>query len=70
MLNVIKTNEPPKAIFSDLSIGDIYLDQENIVCIKTTSNGCIYFHADEGWKLSSESPFAKVTPIEADLVIK
>ena len=70
MMKVVNTSVSLKTIFGDLSIGDVYLDEDNTVCIKTSSNGCIYCDENKKWMVSVESANEEVFPVEADLVIK
>ena len=70
-MNVIHNSDSLEAItFGDLAIGDVYLDADNTVCIKTSSDTCIYFYECISWKTTTEWEDTKVTPIKADLVIK
>lgn len=70
MMKVVNTSNSLKTIFGDLSIGDVYLDEDNTVCIKTYSDGCIYLYENQEWRATVESSNTEVFPVEADLVIK
>ena len=70
MMKVINTSDSLKIIFGDLSIGDVFLDEKNTVCIKTSTNGYIYFNENQEWMGEVTTSHAEVFPVEADLVIK
>lgn len=78
MLNVIKKKaEENTVLFDDLKVGDIYRDDDGLICIKISDKNSVEFNSltyewsEEGcWEPTFESFGARVTPIEADLVIK
>ena len=77
MIKVIRNDLLSKTIhFEDLQIGDIYKDEEGLVCIKVSNdmeneNALTYEWNEVGkWVLTFEASCAEVTPIEADLIIK
>lgn len=76
MLKVIEQKNSPKTIlFNDLCIGDVYKDEDGHICVKVSDdcedNNLTYeYNEKDGWELTSESSYAKVTPIDAELVIK
>ena len=76
MMKVIKQEKALKIVyFKDLCIGDVYKDEDGYICIKVSDdckdNNLTYeYDGQDGWELTSETPFVKVTPIDAELVIK
>ena len=62
-----------KANFADLPIGQVYEDEEGVVCIKTwdgdTEDNCICFYDDKWWS-HIESLTSKVTPLKTTLTIE
>jgi hypothetical protein len=71
MMKVVHNSDSIKAItFGDLAIGDVYLDADNTVCIKASSNTCIYLYECIEWRTTIEGDDTEVFPVEADLVIK
>lgn len=78
MMNVIETKAEKKiVVFGDLKIGDIYRDEDGLICIKTSNkdngefNSLTYEYTEVGcWEPTFESFGVKVFPIDADLVIK
>ena len=60
--------------FEDLSIGDVYKDEDGMVCIKTSTQfkdgtpNTIYCRGEE-WVTGYEYRSAEVIPLNAELVI-
>lgn len=62
--------------FQDLAVGDVYEDDEGIICIKTSDNNygdspygkCISFVEDE-WREEEEHRATSVKPLEATITI-
>lgn len=78
MMNVIEQKTEEKTVlFEDLKVGDIYRDEDGLICIKTSDkdsaeyNSLTYGYIEvDRWEPTFESFGVRVTPIEADLVIK
>lgn len=78
MMNVIEQKTEEKTVlFEDLEVGDIYRDEDGLICIKTSDkdsaeyNSLTYGYIEvDRWEPTFESFGVRVTPIEADLVIK
>lgn len=78
MINVIETKAEEKTVlFEDLKVGDIYRDEDGLICIKTSNddraeyNSLTYGYIEVGcWEPTFESFNVEVFPIDADLVIK
>lgn len=79
MMKVIEQKmEKKTALFEDLKIGDVYRDENGLVCIKvsnkdrsTECNSLTYAMTEEGhWERTFEAYDAEVEPLETDLVIK
>ena len=76
MMKVINQEKALKTVcFKDLCIGDVYKDEDGHICVKVSddceNNNLTYeYDGQDEWELTSEASFAKVTPIDAELVIK
>ena len=61
--------------FRDLDIGNVYEDEEGVICIKTSyaddggENNCIAFQKGD-WDAYHQDPCSKVVRIEADLNLR
>jgi hypothetical protein len=76
-MNISDKREVKKntVLFRELDLGDVYEDEEGIICIKTSytddcsENNCIAFQHDD-WDAYHQYPDAKVVRVEADLVLR
>jgi hypothetical protein len=72
IINNIKDTR--KVTFDSLNIGDIYIDEEDVVCIKTSGIGgdgfgdCIFCNF-EGWQYGNQSADSLVLPVKATLTL-
>lgn len=56
--------------FKELEIGDVYRDQYNNICIKTSHDRIIYYDAEVNyWEETTENLTAEVFPLKAELNI-
>lgn len=61
--------------FEDLSIGDVYKDEDGFICIKIKDgpgdNSLTYgWQGTSGWSTTSEISHAEVTPLKATLTVE
>jgi hypothetical protein len=76
-MNISDKREVKKntVLFKELDLGEVYEDEEGIICIKTSyaddcsENNCIAFQHC-GWDAYHQYPDAKVVRVEADLVLR
>ena len=67
-----------KVPFGSLNIGDVYLDDEDVVCIKVSHSydeddfaECLYYGPIEGqWVIGEEANDRMVLPVKATLTIE
>lgn len=74
---MMKLERKDKSIttFEELSIGDVYKDEDGYICIKTKEgdgdNSLTYEWAGVGgWSTTSETSIAEVTPMKATLTVE
>lgn len=76
-MNIIDEREPiaEGVTFSDLAIGQVYMDFDRRICIKVRDSddggayNCIFCRDDE-WVPGHEDATAQVEPLKTDLILK
>jgi hypothetical protein len=76
-MNIIDEREPiaEGVTFSNLAIGQVYMDYDRCICIKTrdSNDGGAYnclFHRNGEWVMGHEDATSQVEPLKTDLVLK
>lgn len=74
-MEIVDKRDMPKLVkFEDLDIGDVYKDEDSMVCIKISKQfkdgvpNTIYYRGEE-WVTGYEYRSAEVVPLNAELVI-
>ena len=72
MLNVkdMRTASKKRVTFADLSIGEVFEDEDNLPCIKIDSTHCLYMNEDDIWDTATCYADGAVYPLRATLTIE
>jgi hypothetical protein len=69
-VNDTRTASKKRITFGDLSIGEVYEDGGNFLCIKTDSIHCIYMNDEKVWDTILCDVDEVVFPLRATLTIE
>lgn len=69
-VNDKRTASKKRVTFADLSIGEVFEDEENFLCIKTDGIHCLYMRDDDTWDTAVCDVDDAVFPLRATLTIE
>lgn len=69
-VNDKRTASKPRVCFANLSIGEVFEDDENILCIKIDDGHCLYMSDDNEWDIAAYYEEDVVFPLRATLIIE
>lgn len=69
-VNDKRTASKKRITFIDLSVGEIYEDKDNFLCIKIDNTHCLYMNEDDVWDTAICNVAEVVFPLRATLTIE
>ena len=69
-VNDKRTASKKRITFIDLSIGEVYEDKDNFLCIKIDNTHCLYLNDEDVWDIAVCNVAEAVFPLRATLTIE
>lgn len=69
-VNDKRTASKPRVCFANLPIGEVFEDDENILCIKVDDGHCLYMSDDNEWDIAACYEEDVAFPLRATLIIE
>lgn len=69
-VNDKRTANEKRITFADLSVGEVYEDEGNFICIKIDDKHCLYINDDNAWETTMCYAEEAVFPLRATLTIE
>ena len=69
-VNDKRTASKKRITFADLSVGEVFEDGDNVLCIKLDDEHCLYMNEDNVWEIASCYTAEAVFPLRATLTIE
>lgn len=69
-VNDMRTASKKRVTFADLSIGEVFEDVANFLCIKIDGTRCLYMNDKDDWDTAGCNADETVFPLKATLTIE
>lgn len=65
-----RTASKKRVTFADVPVGEVFEDEDNILCIKVDDGHCLYMNEDNKWDIAAYYEEDVVFPLRATLTIE